>query len=60
MTYPCPKCLERDKCGDKENCRSWLKYREQRKDDVEKNKKKREHTLEVMARAKKEHSHENI
>lgn len=54
MTYPCPKCLERDKCGDKENCRSWLKYKEQRKENVERNKEIRNHTFEVMEREKGE------
>ena len=52
MTYPCTTCLERDKCEDKRSCRSWLKYREQRKADVENNKKKREHMLKVMEGAR--------
>ena len=56
MTYPCTTCLERDKCEDERNCRSWLKYREQRKDDVEKNKKKREHMLKVMEGAKEKNN----
>ena len=56
MTYPCTTCLERDKCEDKRSCRSWLKYREQRKDDVEKNKKKREHMLKVMEGAKEKNN----
>lgn len=56
MTYPCTTCLERDKCEDERNCRSWLKYREQRKADVEKNKKKREHMLKVMEGAKEKNN----
>lgn len=56
MTYPCTACLEKDKCEDNRSCRSWLKYREQRKDDVEKNKKKREHMLKVMEGAKEKNN----
>lgn len=41
MKYPCKECIEKSRCEDgKVECTTFAKYRQQRKENIEKNKRK--------------------
>ena len=41
MKYPCKECMEKSRCEDgKAECFTFLQYRQQRKENIEKNKRK--------------------